>query len=579
MRSAGVLRRPLSIVGSHKILLGAVAGVVVIAVAGFLLWTMGFLGGGGSAVNEDRAADDSPRQSTEERGIPPEEPAYAVTAIPGIPECDRPASASEDAPEWEVSEIEAAALTGVVQVLTDIGGGSGFIANEDGIIVTDSQVVGGSWLIRVRLADGKTVNGELFGINERLGVAYIEVDNSEGLAPIPMGDSDDVCIGDAAFAAGFPSAADGAETSPSITQGLISSNRGGFFRTDVSLQSGNVGGPLLNAAGRVVGINSSGIVVAAERSSSASNFAIPINDVKLQIADGLDREQLSSGVRLPQRPTDTPQPVATVKPTPIPAQSQAVAASATPVPTPTVIPQPSPTATPRPTPRPTATPRPTPRPTATPRPTPRPTATPRPRPTQRPTATPRPTPTRRPTATPRPTLRPTAVPTRIPRPTATPALPPMQEYRNERSGYSLEYPTAWRVDQEAGGVVVLRSADGAAFIEILSEPISRDWSLGEFTESHRLRVSRRASSWDLYQELSIRGEFRGATNYIHQEFRRREMPGNCIENGVSHMYRSRYFPARLQGFVVTMSICEDSVRAYGPSREAILSSFEEFQTN
>ena len=128
-------------------------------------------------------------------------------------------------------------------------------------------------------------------------------------------------------------------------------------------------------------------------------------------------------------------------------------------------------------------------------------------------------------------------------------------------------------------MAVLRSRDGAAFIEILTEPISREWSLGDFTEAQRLRVLQRAANWDFYQEVSISGEFRDATNFIHQEFRRREDPGNCIENAVSHIYRSRFFPAKLKGFVVTMSICEDSLRTYGPFRESVLSSFEEFQTN
>ena len=120
---------------------------------------------------------------------------------------------------------------------------------------------------------------------------------------------------------------------------------------------------------------------------------------------------------------------------------------------------------------------------------------------------------------------------------------------------------------------------GAAFIEILAEPMASGSSLGEFVESRRLRMAQQAANWDLYEEIAARGEFRGAVNYIHQEFRRRENPGSCVENAVSHMYRSRYFPIRLQGFIVSMSICEDSLRTHGSSRESILSSFEEFQSN
>ena len=125
----------------------------------------------------------------------------------------------------------------------------------------------------------------------------------------------------------------------------------------------------------------------------------------------------------------------------------------------------------------------------------------------------------------------------------------------------------------------MASQDGAAFIEILVEPVDSGSSLGEFVEGRRIRRAQQASNWELYEELAIRGEFRGGINYVHQEFRRRENSGGCIENAVSHMYRSRYFPARMQGFIITMSICEDSFRTYGPSRESTLSSFEEFQTN
>ena len=178
-----------------------------------------------------------------------------------------------------MSDIESAALTGIVQVLTDRGGGAGFVADSDGIIVTDSQVIAGSWLIRVKLSDGTTVNGELFGIDEQVGVAYMEVVSDGELKPIAMGDSDEVCVDDTAFAAGFPHSDDPSHEVPGIIQGLISASTGNAFKTDASLGPGSVGGPLLNTAGLVVGVNSSGIEVIGDRVISASNFAIPINGV------------------------------------------------------------------------------------------------------------------------------------------------------------------------------------------------------------------------------------------------------------------------------------------------------------
>ena len=560
------LRRIASFLGAHKIPVAAGCVVAAVAVAGILLWMTGLLGPG-DATKADADLESNAPQRAVTASAASIEPVYPVTAVPGVPECSRASSESQESAQWELSEIEEAALTGVVQVLTDLGEGSGFVVDSDGIIVTDSQVIGGSWLIRVRLADGMTVNGELFGIDEGLGVAYIEVDFDGELLPIPLGNSDEVCVGDAAFAAGYPQTADPSEATPAIAQGLISASIGNAFKTDVLLNPGSVGGPLLDASGRVVGVNSSGIVMVGDNLISASNFAIPINGVRQRLSDGLDREDLTTTVSLPPRAA-TPPSVSTIPPTaPASASIPIVAATATPPPVPTAVPAPTtaiaPTARPAPTRTPTATPRPT--------PTRIPTATPRPTPTRIPTATPRPTPTRRPTSTPRPTA--------TPRPTPTPTAPPLQTYQNNQVGYTIDYPRGWRVDQEAGSVVVLAPGDGAAHIEILAESISSDSSLGEFTENVRLRVLRRASSWADYRETAISGEFRGATNYVHIEFRRKETPTSCPENAVSHLYRSRYFPAKLNGFVVTMSICEDSLRRYGPVRESILSSFQEFQTN
>ncbi len=553
---AGPLRRIVSLLGAHRIPVAAGCVVAAVAVAAIVLWMAGLLGPG-DATQADPDLESTPPQRTVTASAASIVPVYPVTAVPGIPECSRASSQSQESAQREVSEIEEAALTGVVQVLTDLGGGSGFVVDSEGIIVTDSQVIGGSWLIRVRLADGMTVNGELFGIDEGLGVAYIEVDFDGELLPIPLGNSDEVCVGDAAFAAGYPRTAEPAEATPAVDQGLISASFGNVFKTDVLLNPGTVGGPLLDASGRVIGVNSSGIETLGDDLISASNFAIPINGVRQRLSGGLDREDFTTAVSLPPRAA-TPLPVSTIPPTALaPTSALIVAATAAPPPTSTAVPAPTATIAP----------------TARPAPTRTPTATPRPTQTRRPTSTPRPTPTRRPTATPRPT------PTATRRPTPTPTASPLQTYQNSQVGYTIDYPRGWQFEQETGSVVVLVSGDGAAYIEILAESVSSDSSLGEFTENVRLRVAQRASSWTDYRETAISGEFRGATNYVHIEFQRKETPASCPENAVSHIYRSRYFPAKLNGFVVTMSICEDSLRRYGPVRESILSSFQEFQTN
>ena len=125
---------------------------------------------------------------------------------------------------------------------------------------------------------------------------------------------------------------------------------------------------------------------------------------------------------------------------------------------------------------------------------------------------------------------------------------------------------------------MIEQQHGAATIEILSESINKEWSLGEFVENYRLRLMQRAPGWQVYQEKRISGEFRGATNFVRIEFRRQISTGSCVENVVTELYRSRYFPKKLQGFAVSLSICEDSLRQFAQQRDSILSSFQESPT-
>ena len=334
---ASLLRRVAGFLGSHKFLFASLFVVVVVAIAGLALWMLGFLGFvgiGDAAQPADAEVESTTPRDTVASSSAATDPAYPVTAIPGIPPCQRTDTDSQESEQWDVSEIERAALTGVVQVLTDLGRGSGFVVDSEGIVVTDSQVIAGSWLIRVRLADGSTLNGELFGIDERIGVAYIEVDADEDLEPIPLGNSDEVCVGDAAFAAGYPHSGDPDQEVPGITQGMISASIGSGFKTDVALNPGSVGGPLLNTSGLVVGVTSSGIEIIGDSVASASNFAIPINGVKQRLADGLEREDLTTTVFLSPR-TPTPLPVSTVPPTPAPVPTAAPVAASRSVPVPT----------------------------------------------------------------------------------------------------------------------------------------------------------------------------------------------------------------------------------------------------
>ena len=561
----------------HKLL--SLAGVAVALVL--------FLALVGNLVPGENGDDEDPGSTLQTTETPPSASDEAPTPTPILPPAGTQANIPIVCPDSEpppVAVVVEGARLSIVEIFTATGTGTGFIVTSEGVIVTNRHVVEGSRDVRIRLETGSTYFGEVFGVHSSLDLAYIRIESSREFQPIGLGDSDEVLVGDDVIAIGFPLGSELGQDM-TVTRGIISAKRRdeALLQTDASLNPGNSGGPLLDAHGCVVGVNTSGITRTEDgRSVTNINFAIPINELK----EALDSLPLMVCTR--ECPAAIPTPTHALTLGQTPPQTR----EATPTLTPTATPTRTPTRQPTPTPTRTSTPIP-PTPTLTPTPTrtstpipPTPTLTPTPTRTSTPippTPTLTPTPTRTSTPIPpppAPTPTPTRTSTPIPPPPApTPTAIPPQEYRNDQVGYTLQYPAGWRVEQESGGVVVLVSRDGAAFIEILAEPVASGSSLGEFAESRRIRIAQQAPNWDLYRELAIRGEFRGSINYVHQEFRRRENAGSCVENAVSDMYRSRYFPARMQGFIITMSICEDSLRTYGPSRESILSSFEEFEIN
>ena len=270
------------------------AGILAVAFIGVVLWMSGLLGDGEAPPST--TVENTPSPETARAVNFSANPVSPVTAVPSSPECNRTPSASTTGIELTSSEIQDAALTGVVQILTDVGAGSGIVADPAGLIVTDSQVVAGSWLIKVRLASGKTINAELLGISEEVGVAYIEVSTQETLTALPMGNSDEICIGDAVFAVGYVNDSPSG-TTPTLTKSRISFMREDFFSTNIPLDTHTAGGPLIDSWGNVIGVNSAGIMVGKESATSAIIFAIPINGIKQEINDGLDQSELTTSVR------------------------------------------------------------------------------------------------------------------------------------------------------------------------------------------------------------------------------------------------------------------------------------------
>ncbi len=167
--------------------------------------------------------------------------------------------------------------------------GTGFIVDSNGYIVTNSHVVndGNYKSINISLYDGSTLEGQLLWNDSTLDLAVVKI-NKSGLAPVELGDSDQVKIGSYAAAIGNPL---GLTFERSMSQGIISgldrtitvssssslsgTTMEGLLQTDAAINSGNSGGPLLNSKGQVIGVAS-----AKASSGESMGFAIPINVVK-----------------------------------------------------------------------------------------------------------------------------------------------------------------------------------------------------------------------------------------------------------------------------------------------------------
>ncbi|MEP7087185.1 MAG: trypsin-like peptidase domain-containing protein [Gemmatimonadota bacterium] len=170
------------------------------------------------------------------------------------------------------------------------GLGSGFIVRADGVIVTNAHVVAGANTISVALRDGTTYPARLLGKDETNDLAVLKIE-AKGLPVAPIGQSDDLIIGEWVIAIGNPYGFLLGNSEPSVTVGVISGtgrnlvarSQGSamyvdMIQTDASINPGNSGGPLVNALGNIVGMNSS--IFSPSGGSIGLGFAIPVNRVR-----------------------------------------------------------------------------------------------------------------------------------------------------------------------------------------------------------------------------------------------------------------------------------------------------------
>ncbi len=176
--------------------------------------------------------------------------------------------------------------------------GSGFIISSDGYVLTNDHVAGDATKIIVTLTGGVQYDAVLIATDHNSDVALLKID-AKNLPYLALGNSDDLLVGEWAIALGNPFGLFSTNNKPTVTVGVISNtgvslgleegrNYRDMIQTDAAISSGNSGGPLLNANGEVVGMNSTIISTAQGESGAGSiglGFAIPINKVK-KLVDG-----------------------------------------------------------------------------------------------------------------------------------------------------------------------------------------------------------------------------------------------------------------------------------------------------
>lgn len=212
--------------------------------------------------------------------------------------------------EGSIAEIADRVSASVVSVVTSIkttdllgqnyeaaAAGTGIIVTSDGYILTNKHVIDGASSITVVLDDGTTYeNVELSAVDPLNDVAFLKINDVSGLTPATLGDSKTINVGQQVMAIGNALG----QYQNTVTVGVVSglgrsvtaSDGDGrnvetltdMIQTDAAINSGNSGGPLVNAAGEVIGINTA-------TSSSAENmgFAIPISSVKGMLAQLIEK--------------------------------------------------------------------------------------------------------------------------------------------------------------------------------------------------------------------------------------------------------------------------------------------------
>lgn len=187
------------------------------------------------------------------------------------------------------------------------GYGSGFIISQDGYLLTNAHVVDGADEVYVKLTDKREFKGKVIGIDKRTDVAVVKIDGTK-LPWLTIGDSDKIKAGQWVVAIGSPF-----NFENSVSAGIISTksrDTGDFLpliQTDVAVNPGNSGGPLLNMSGEVVGINSQ--IYSRSGGFMGISFAVPIDEA-MKVVDQLKTSGKVSRSRIGVKLSEVPKEVA-----------------------------------------------------------------------------------------------------------------------------------------------------------------------------------------------------------------------------------------------------------------------------
>ncbi|MGP3910173.1 S1C family serine protease [Nonomuraea sp. 10N515B] len=213
-------------------------------------------------------------------------PAAAVPAVSGAA-VNAPAILATIEPSIVTVRTRSVGVNALMEPVAEQGTGTGFVLAAGGLIATNNHVVEGAQAITVTLRDGRTLTAKVLRNDPAADLAVLRV-NATGLPVAPLGDSSTLKVGDPVIAIGNALALPGG---PTVTEGIVSAldrtvqtDAGArlqhVIQTDAAINPGNSGGPLVDASGRIVGINT-----AAAGDAQNIGFAIAINGARRTIDD------------------------------------------------------------------------------------------------------------------------------------------------------------------------------------------------------------------------------------------------------------------------------------------------------